>query len=151
LAFSTILEGTSGVFNVFTGTGASFATPTAAFTGANSATGLRFGLGVSTVTGSFRAGSSWSTSGLDTTGLAQNTVLAFRILGNKLHIFDLGVHTGRSMGIPDIALIPIEELRSYSVGQARRELKINADELRKIYVQEKTLNPKSLESGRLPG
>lgn len=75
----------------------------------------------------------------------------FRILGNKLHIFDLGVHTGRSMGIPDIALIPIEELRSYSVGQARRELKINADELRKIYVQEKTLNPKSLESGRLPG
>lgn len=83
LAFSTILEGTSGVFCVFTGTGSSFSTTSAAFTGAQSATGLRFGLGVSTVTGSFRAGSNWSTSGLDTTGLAQNTVLAFRILGNN--------------------------------------------------------------------
>jgi hypothetical protein len=74
----------------------------------------------------------------------------FRILGNKLAIFDLGVQTGRSMGIPDIAKIPIEELRSYSIGHVRRELKINADVLRQIYLKEKTLNPKSLESGRLP-
>jgi hypothetical protein len=74
----------------------------------------------------------------------------FRILGNKLHIFDLGVQTGRSMGIPDIAQVPIEELRSYSVGQAREELNISADQLKQIYLQEKALNPKSIESGRLP-
>lgn len=74
----------------------------------------------------------------------------FRILGNKLQIFELGVQTGRSMGIPDIAHIPIEELRSQSVGQARQELKISVEQLREIYAQEKMLNPKSLESGRLP-
>jgi len=74
----------------------------------------------------------------------------FRILGNKLQIFELGVQTGRSMGIPDIAHFPIEELRSQSVGQARQELKISVEQLREIYAQEKMLNPKSLESGRLP-
>jgi len=74
----------------------------------------------------------------------------FRILGNKLQIFELGVQAGRSMGIPDIAHFPIEELRSQSVGQARQELKISVEQLRQIYAQEKLLNPKSLESGRLP-
>jgi hypothetical protein len=74
----------------------------------------------------------------------------FRILGNKLQIFNLGVQTGQRMGIPDIAHIPIEELRSQSVGQARQELKISVEQLRQIYAQEKRLNPKSLESGRLP-
>jgi hypothetical protein len=54
------------------------------------------------------------------------------------------------MGIPDIAQVPIEELRSYSVGQAREELNISADQLKQIYLQEKALNPKSIESGRLP-
>jgi len=83
LAFSSILSGNSGIFNVFTGTGNSFSTTTSAFTGTQIATGLRFGLGSSTVSGSFRSGGSWSTSGLNTTGLAQNTVLNFRILGNN--------------------------------------------------------------------
>lgn len=83
LAFSSILSGNSGYFSVFTGTGSSFSTTTSAFTSAQSATGLRFQLGASTVSGSFRSGGNWSTSGLNTTSLAQNTVLNFRILGNN--------------------------------------------------------------------
>jgi hypothetical protein len=74
----------------------------------------------------------------------------FRIFGSKLDVFDLGVHAGKNMGIPDISLIPIEELGNATLGQTRRDLKLNMDQLRRYYDQEKAQIPTSVESGRLP-
>ena len=74
----------------------------------------------------------------------------FRIFGDKLDVFDLGVQAGQSMGIPDISLIPIEDLEGSTLGTARRDLKLNTNELRQYYFHEKTRVPKSIESGRLP-
>jgi hypothetical protein len=74
----------------------------------------------------------------------------FRIYGPKLDVFDLGVHAGKNMGIPDISLIPIEELGNATLGQTRRDLKLNMDQLRCYYDQEKARIPTSIESGRLP-
>jgi hypothetical protein len=75
----------------------------------------------------------------------------FRIGGSKLQVFDLGVQAGKSMGIPDIAQIPIENLGSRSLADARQELQISTDLLRSFYHQEKQSIRNSLESGRLPG
>lgn len=75
----------------------------------------------------------------------------FRISGPKLQVFDLGVQAGKSMGIPDIALIPIENLGGRSLADARQELQISTDLLRSFYQQEKHSIRNSLESGRLPG
>lgn len=75
----------------------------------------------------------------------------FRICGSKLQVFDLGVQAGKTMGIPDIAQIPIENLGGWTLGHARRELQISTDLLRSFYHQEKRSIRNSLESGRLPG
>jgi hypothetical protein len=54
------------------------------------------------------------------------------------------------MGIPDIAQIPIENLGSRTLADARQELQISTDLLRSFYHQEKQSIRNSLESGRLP-
>jgi hypothetical protein len=75
----------------------------------------------------------------------------FRICGSKLQVFDLGVQVGKSMGIPDIAQIPIENLGGRSLADVRQELQISTDLLKSFYHQEKQSIRNSLESGRLPG
>jgi hypothetical protein len=81
--------------------------------------------------------------------LAQWYPEPFRIFGAKLDTFDLGVQTGKNMGVPDISQIPIEELTSQTVGSAREDLKLSVEQLRRIYAFEKNRNPSSIESGRL--
>jgi hypothetical protein len=75
----------------------------------------------------------------------------FRICGSKLQVFDLGVQAGKTMGIPDIAQIPIENLGGRSLADVRQELQISTDLLKSFYHQEKQSIRHSLESGRLPG
>lgn len=74
----------------------------------------------------------------------------FRISGSKLTVFDIGVQAGKQIGVPDIAKLPVEELYHLNLGQIRKQLKISANALGPFYAQEKQINPKSIESGRLP-
>jgi hypothetical protein len=92
----------------------------------------------------------------DDDGLLMRQALAhwypepFRICGSKLQVFDLGVQAGKTMGIPDIAQIPIENLGGRSLADVRQELQISTDLLKSLYHQEKQSIRNSLESGRLP-
>lgn len=80
LSFSTIISGNSGVFTFFTGNGASFSNANA-FTGAESAASLRFGLGSSTISGSFRNTSTWTA--LSSLPLSKDSVMDFAVYGNN--------------------------------------------------------------------
>jgi hypothetical protein len=74
----------------------------------------------------------------------------FRVYGEKLQAFDLGVAAGRALGIRDIADLPIETMRDKTLGELRHMLKISTAELRTFYRLEKQLIPSTFESGRLP-
>lgn len=74
----------------------------------------------------------------------------FRIFGNKLDVFDLGVQAGKTTGLPDISLTPLEDLRNRTLGKARLDLRLCVETLRKFYVLERSIIPWSIESGRLP-
>jgi hypothetical protein len=74
----------------------------------------------------------------------------FRVYGEKLQAFDLGVTAGRTIGVRDIANLPIETMKDKTLGELRRMLKISTAELRSFYHQEKELIPSTFESGRLP-
>ena len=72
------------------------------------------------------------------------------IFGNKLDVFDLGVQAGKTTGLPDISLTPLEDLRNRTLGKARLDLRLCVETLRKFYVLERSIIPWSIESGRLP-
>ncbi len=80
LSFSTIISGNSGVFSFFTGNGASFSNANA-FAGSESAASLRFGLGASTISGSYRSVSTWTA--LSSLPLSKDSVMDFAIYGNN--------------------------------------------------------------------
>lgn len=78
----TLSGGASGEWYLFTGNGTSFESSTAAFTGAQSFTGLRFVFGASdAISISNRAGGSWAA--LTGTGIGQNTNYSISIYGNN--------------------------------------------------------------------
>ena len=74
----------------------------------------------------------------------------YRISGKKLLVFDLGVYAGKTIGIHDLADIPIEDIGPVKLGQVRADLRINTDFLRDSYRREKAILPDTIESGRLP-
>ena len=80
LSFSTIISGNSGVFTFFTGNGASFSNANT-FTGSESAASLRFGLGASTISGSYRNVSTWTA--LSSLSVSKDSVMDFAIYGNN--------------------------------------------------------------------
>jgi autotransporter-associated beta strand protein len=80
LSFSTIISGNSGVFTFFTGNGASFSNANT-FTGTESAASLRFGLGASTISGSYRNVSTWTA--LSSLSVSKDSVMDFAIYGNN--------------------------------------------------------------------
>lgn len=80
LSFSTIISGNSGIFTFFTGNGASFSNAST-FTGNESAASLRFGLGTSTISGSYRAVSTWTA--LSSLPLSKDSVMDFAMYGNN--------------------------------------------------------------------
>ena len=80
LSFSTIISGNSGIFTFFTGNGASFSNANA-FTGSESAASLRFGLGASTISGSYRNVSNWTA--LSSLSVSKDSVMDFAIYGNN--------------------------------------------------------------------
>ena len=80
LSFSTIISGNSGIFTFFTGNGASFSSANA-FTGSESAASLRFGLGASTISGSYRNVSTWTA--LSSLSVSKDSVMDFAIYGNN--------------------------------------------------------------------
>lgn len=73
----------------------------------------------------------------------------FRISGEKLLAFDLGVAAGRAVPVKDIAELSIETMTDKTLGELRHLLGISTDKLKAVYAKEKELIPSTLESCRL--
>lgn len=74
----------------------------------------------------------------------------YRIAEEDLIAYDLGVRTGREMGIRDLYKVVIEELMDQPIGEVRKALGIDEARLREIYREEARKIPNTLESARLP-
>lgn len=74
----------------------------------------------------------------------------YRIAEEDLIAFDLGVRTGREMGIKDLYKFPIEDFMDLTIGEMREKLGISTARLREIYREEASLIPNTLETARLP-
>jgi hypothetical protein len=74
----------------------------------------------------------------------------YRIYGEKLNAFDLGVSVGKKNRVRDIADIPIEDMSELTLGELRERLGISIPTLQIVYQEERRLLPSTLESGRLP-
>lgn len=73
----------------------------------------------------------------------------YRIAEEDLIAFDLGVRTGREMGMKDLYKYPIEDFMYMPIGHMRRTLGINTERLRAIYREESEKIPNTLETARL--
>lgn len=84
LSFDLRLSGgSSGIFYLFTGNGASFS-DNSGFTGNQSFTGIRWQYGAdAAITTNVRSGGSWVTTGLPETPFAQNINYSVQIVGNN--------------------------------------------------------------------
>jgi hypothetical protein len=73
----------------------------------------------------------------------------FRIRGPKLQAFALGAEAGRRLGVRDLADRENEVAFHRTLGELRTQLGIDTEELKRIYLREQQLIPKTLESARL--
>ena len=74
----------------------------------------------------------------------------YRIAEEDLMAFDLGVRTGREMGMRDLYKYPIEDFMDMTIGHMRRTLGISVEKLRAVYREEAEKIPNTLETARLP-
>lgn len=74
----------------------------------------------------------------------------FRVQGQKLHAFDLGIAAGQSTLVRDVALREKTLPKTALIRDWRQALGISTDHLRSVYGREQREIPGTLESARLP-